>query len=956
MMLRRTVILWSLVCLVTSGCASVRIEKVLPFTPSADSVRIETKLADASSDAKLGGTITPAGDKNVVIWSGPLESPTTLLERLPVNPWSPGNPNLYHLTVTAREDGKRPATKTVRFGFRHVESRDGNIYLNGRPIFLRGLAINPPNRTIPPKVGHSRRFAYDYVKYLRGQGVNIIRLEPADQTWFDVCDELGMMVYQGFYGSPPTGMSKAEEAARQKKLAAQDEAVGKRLPPDFDRSMRAYREHFETFVRHPSIVIYILTNEMPYKGKEGEQVHEFLTRAYEHLSQWDRTRLYIGNAGYGEGRQGEINDVHRYWGWYYNSFTTYYNLRDGKLFGDPAKNQPFTFSECVGGFTGPTGAWNYIERKQLAAGLGWTGHDPDQPDASQAYQAFMNKQAIEIFRRLRPINSRISGIMPFTIAFKNWRGVKSFDQMEPTAAAKQFGTSYQPILLSFEHWQPNVYAGATTPVYVHVVNDSDEFRDLGETLLEWKLVADDGGLAAWGQLEVPAVKYYGTWRGQIDVKPADNATPGEYRLVGHLKRRGEAISTNETPIFVAPRQWAQQSPPRTREVVVIGDLTAKALKNLGISARDADLSKLDPSSEVLVIGEFAWDQRIASAKEQLRDFVKAGGRILCLGQHHEQFDASWLPSRVKMLTTSVNDPGYFTVDRPAANQTHVNPQRLDHPVFAGVDRRRLQLWSDYTGWDESKPGFPRISPMRYGFTLTYPDDLKKTAILADYDASLQGVALAEMFDGKGSVLLCGLETVRRNGIDPVADRMLVNMVNYMAGDAPHEVHPRIDRPIKWGDFASENGVLGGPIFGLFRNTQWQRPPTDSRAKPTDKNTGWTTRPGDQFLPRGIRPRGPYHYTFNCSPRDGEPKNSNGSGVFHAQIPTDRTHVVTKVRNPTTKPASLRVDVNDTAGETVDVPTRKTIEIRTPIPSEAAGKVGVHYTGGKELVILETSFK
>src|SRR5206468_2304777 len=147
--------------------------------------------------------------------------------------------------------------------------KDGHCYLNGKPIFLRGIAINPPGRTVPEKVGESKQFAHDYVKYLRGQNVNLIRLEHDNQDWFDACDELGMMVYQGFYGSPPTGMTKAEEAAAvaERGLEAQDEAVGKKLPRDFAKSMRAYQDAFETYVRHPSIVIYILTNEMPYKGK-----------------------------------------------------------------------------------------------------------------------------------------------------------------------------------------------------------------------------------------------------------------------------------------------------------------------------------------------------------------------------------------------------------------------------------------------------------------------------------------------------------------------------------------------------------------------------------------------------------------------------------------------------------------------------------------------------------------
>src|SRR5439155_23449401 len=118
----------------------------------------------------------------------------------------------------------------------------------------------------------------------------------------------------------------------------------------------------------------------------------------------DPRRLFIANAGYGEGREGDICDVHRYWGWYCNTFLTYYNLRNPALFGDPGKNQPITFSECVGNFTGPNGEYNLIVRKQLGAQLNWTGHSPNQREDALAYQSFMVKQATEIFRRLRPLN------------------------------------------------------------------------------------------------------------------------------------------------------------------------------------------------------------------------------------------------------------------------------------------------------------------------------------------------------------------------------------------------------------------------------------------------------------------------------------------------------------------------------------------------------------------------
>src|SRR5262245_28792009 len=113
--------------------AGVAIEKLLPFTPTADSVRVVTTV---SGEATLSGKITP-WRKDDIVWSGPLTADQTL-DHLPVNAWSPGNPNLYELTVTASVDGKPEASKTVRFGFRQVESRNGNIHLNGLPIFLRG--------------------------------------------------------------------------------------------------------------------------------------------------------------------------------------------------------------------------------------------------------------------------------------------------------------------------------------------------------------------------------------------------------------------------------------------------------------------------------------------------------------------------------------------------------------------------------------------------------------------------------------------------------------------------------------------------------------------------------------------------------------------------------------------------------------------------------------------------
>ena len=929
--------------------AALTIEKVVPFTPTATTLDVQTVVAGTTS-AALSAKINP-WRKSEVVWSGPIGA-RSVIEHLPVQPWSPGNPNLYELTVTASEGGKPVASKTVRFGFRQVESRNGNVYLNGHPIFLRGLAINPPGRTVPEPLGSSRQFAYDYVKYLRGQNVNLIRVNEANQDWFDVCDELGMMVYQGFYGSPPTGMSKDEEKAARTEAAALeavDEAVGKRLPPNFDRSMAAYQAEFETYVRHPSIIVYVLTNEMPYKGKDAAAVHDFLTRAHEHLAKWDHTRLYIGNAGYGEGREGDLNDVHRYWGWYYNSFLTFLNLRDPKLVGEYEKNQPLTFSECVGNFTGPTGAYNYIEKKQVASALGWTGTAewPEQVDRAQAYQAFTVKQVTEMFRRLRPINPRISGVMPFTITFHNWRGIKSFEEMKPTAAVTQFDMSYRPILLSWENYKPHIYAGRHLKALAHIINDADDFSDLTGATFRYRFAGQTK------TIDLPPIPYYHTVRIPIEFDIPPDAD-GDLVLGGTIMKGGYALSDNYTRIYVFGRSWKVDPRKPRRRIVIKPGKTADALAKLGFATTNA--AEPDPERDCLVIGE---DETVPP-QDELRGYLRAGARVLVLGQSRDRFKFDWLPGAPVACTHSVNEPEYPVPDRPAFDQAHVNPQRWDHPIFAGVDRvfwrNVLRYWSDYTDWDESKPGFPRISPVRFGFKLTKQEGFGDVAVIADYDSALEGVAVAEFFEGKGSAVLCGLDLIGRIGLDPVADRMLANLANYMADDTKHTAHPLVTEPIYWGDFMRERGVLvGGSLSGLFRNTRWLPPPTDPNGEPPrDKLNGWNTRPSDQYVPYGIRPRGPYHYTFNGGVRDEAGKDADGSGVFWASVPPDRRNVITKVNNPTTKPAVLRVDVNDLKGEPHEITPGQTIDITSPIPTGATD-VGVRYTGGRELVIIQTTF-
>jgi beta-galactosidase len=932
--------------------SSVRFEKIIPFV-RADEVHIQytlkslkdldsVELSAVITDVKNGQTLRQSPFGRISL-RAVTNAESFSIPRGNLKLWSPSSPTLYELKLAAKQGDKILAEQSMRFGFRSFESRGGNFYFNGRPLFLRGLAINPPGRTVPPEVGESRAFAESYVRFLKSQNINTIRLTHDSHVWFDVCDELGMLVYQGQYGSP----LESEEGKQS-------------APVDFNRSLAAYEKLFETYTRHPSIVIYILSNELPTSGARGRAFHEFLHRAHTMLSVWDSTHLYIGNAGYGEGREGDICDVHRYWGWYYNTFLTYYNLRNPKLFGDPAKNQPLTFSECVGSFTGPDGAFNLVVRKQLGAQLNWTGHSPNQREVASRYQSFIAKQAAESFRRLRPLNHRLAGMMPFTILFSNWSGITSFEQMMAKPAMSQLALAYQPVLLSWELWTPQVYAGASIHPVAHVVNDSEDVNAIRNATLVYRLRDGNGREIFTTELKLPEVAYYQTWSKRLDLQLPSNLSTGDYILSGEIVFEGRTLSTNYAELFIAGKEWKESVGAQQSDPVYLFDLagrTATAFQRLQIPFSPLrNLEKQLDAARVLVIGENALSSGTNVVTGALPNFIRAGGRVLCLQQEGARLDQSWLPESVTFFTDSANAPTYPPASRPFRDNMNINPERPNHAVFQGIDRHRLELWSDYTDWDQTRPGFPRLYPVTAGFKLAKSESLARTAILADYDRGLEGIALCEMFSGRGSVVLSAFDLVSRAGLDPIADRMLINLVRYSALTNNHDIHPFIDSPIHWGDYTSERGVITGPANGLVLNASWVKPPTNPSATPLTQEEGaWNVRPGDQFVPRGRSLLGPYGYTTSTSLRDLNPNSKTASGIFWARIFSKRNRVVTSIENPSPETAEFSVVINEISpGQNTIVPPRKIVEVSAPLPPGIT-HVTVRYTGSKALVLLQTSF-
>ena len=933
--------------------SQVTIEKLVPFVTDTE-VRMELHLtAPKGFVGNAHATISSCGDQSV-IYNAPIgevrldaAADTQIVEftisNIKANLWTPATPYLYNLEVSC---GDQVATQ--RIGFRKFEMSDGRFYLNGKPIFLRGNAINPPNRGIPEELEVSREFARDYVRFLKGMNINIIRI-PTVQTWLDVCDEEGMMIFGGRYGRP--------------RLAASESAP----PTEIEPSVEHYIEtEFTPLAPHPSVVIYVMSNEMPYKGALGQRWDDFLQGCYEQLIKWDHSRPYIGNAGYGMGRTADVFDVHRYWGWYYNTFVTYMNLRDTSLWQNEGQTQAITFTECVGNYTGIDGAYNLCSRtKQPGSQKCWTGHlaAEEQSEAALEYQAMVLKNATEMFRRFRPQNPYLAGVMPFTIIFHNWDSVRSFAEMRPKPVAYQYGISYQPILISWENWNHNLYAGGRMKVVTHIVNDDDLMRDLEGAKVAWRLENMRKIAVVEGEIDLPTVEYYDVWSSPLEIALPEWLPTGNYRLVGEILWDGNIVATNTSELFVAGAKWADKGV--VKNGVVLYDPAGTTAAAFGKNNIAYTLTTSVPKARkgaTLVIGECAWDENLAAQKQALAEFVEKGGKVVVLRQNTD-FDTSWLPYDVEMLDESCNSNEYLSPEYTYCDGMNINVERKGHPIFNGIATERLTLWSDYTGYDESQAGFPAIYPVTNGFSVRKAD-MSKTAVLANYSRNLSGTAMCEMFSGKGSVVMCGFDLAGRSGVDPVSDLLMRNLIGYATGGQSEDACILIEEPIWWGDYTSEKGIVVGANNGLILNTvpivptdQMERWPlkVDVRGyNYVGSYGGWNSRPGIQYVGNGRRPFAPYNFSLGGNDLVKPAEEACGSGYFAARVPEDRTTMATLLANPSYESLEISISINGGKKQTYTLSAGEQKLVEMPLPKER--QLRIDFEGSRRCVILMTEFK
>jgi len=176
--------------------------------------------------------------------------------------WSPGNPKLYEVHISAAGE-----TVSERIGFRTIATRGDEILLNGEPVFLKGISSHEVN-----PIGPGRAYRPEDAEILLGwakeMGCNFVRLAhyPHNRHMTRVADEMGLMIWSEI---PVYWTIMWEE------------------PDTYRLAERQLREMIRRDKNRASVVIWSVGNETP----RSRPRLEFMTGLIEEARRLDDTRL-----------------------------------------------------------------------------------------------------------------------------------------------------------------------------------------------------------------------------------------------------------------------------------------------------------------------------------------------------------------------------------------------------------------------------------------------------------------------------------------------------------------------------------------------------------------------------------------------------------------------------------------------------------------------------------------
>ena len=285
----RTSGIWQSVWLESTGGAYLERLHIKP--DPLGSVSFDGILSHAKDGDELRVAILD-GDREIARGMGASAQGRASLELKVARPssWSVENPRLYNVTAEVWRNGAPLDTVRSYFGFRTVETRDGRVWLNGKPVYLKFVLDQgywPESILTPPS---DEAIQYD-IRMTKAMGFNGARKHQKveDPRFLYWADRMGFLV--------------SGEMANSQGFDAQYA----------DRFNREWMDAVLRDINHPSIIIWAPLNEswgVPDLRDRRQQMH--LKELYALTQTLDGSRLVIDNEGWMHTDQTDLFAIHDY--------------------------------------------------------------------------------------------------------------------------------------------------------------------------------------------------------------------------------------------------------------------------------------------------------------------------------------------------------------------------------------------------------------------------------------------------------------------------------------------------------------------------------------------------------------------------------------------------------------------------------------------------------------------
>lgn len=149
--------------------------------------KLEVSLIDKNGKAVFRSTKNMVIDSkctNNVLISGKVSNPLK---------WTAETPNLYTLVISLKEtSGQLIESTSHKIGFRKIETKDGQLLINGKKIYFKGVNLHEFNTKTGQVV--DRDIMIRDLQLMKELNINAVRTShyPQPPLWYKLCDKYGI--------------------------------------------------------------------------------------------------------------------------------------------------------------------------------------------------------------------------------------------------------------------------------------------------------------------------------------------------------------------------------------------------------------------------------------------------------------------------------------------------------------------------------------------------------------------------------------------------------------------------------------------------------------------------------------------------------------------------------------------------------------------------------------------